>query len=112
MHLFFSGRRKNYSLVKWFFKYYIEFIQQECIPHSQDEVKVEEDPELLPLKRKLCPRPKVDFQYKEKRGRFYCLHADCVGKNQSTRYLVNNFTFYSPDFILIFKIHFVTNKTE
>ena len=25
----------------------------------------------------------MDFQYKEKRGRFYCMHPDCAGKNQS-----------------------------
>jgi hypothetical protein len=38
-------------------------------------------------KRRMCPRPKVNFQYKEKRGRFYCMHPDCAEKNQSSAYL-------------------------
>jgi uncharacterized Zn-finger protein len=61
---------------------------QECIPHSDDSPKAERDEdEPLSTKRKLCPRPKVNFQYKERRGRFYCMHPDCSEKNQSSAYL-------------------------
>jgi hypothetical protein len=66
--------------------FFRSFDIQECVPASGDFGKDDEN-EPLASKRRLCPRPKVNFQYKEKRGRFYCMHQDCAGKNQSSAYL-------------------------